>query len=73
MMFWVELSIAVWAAVSVALMNRGIKCGLYLGASCNLTVLGWWYYTGQFGFLLGDLIFTIMFSNEIYHRVISNN
>jgi len=67
----IEFSLTVWAAWSVRCINRQTKFALYQGITCNLCFISWWLYTSQYGFLIGDFIFTCMYSREIYRSVIS--
>ena len=66
MTYVIELTLTIWAAFSVRAINRGARFGLESGISCNLCFLTWWLMTGQFGFFIGDLIFSAMYSREIY-------
>ena len=66
MTYLIELTLTIWAALSVRAINRNAKWGLESGITCNLCFLTWWLMTGQFGFFIGDLIFSAMYSREIY-------
>ena len=66
MTYLTELTLTIWAALSVRAINRNTRWGLESGISCNLCFLTWWLMTGQFGFFIGDLIFSAMYSREIY-------
>ena len=66
MTYLIELTLTIWAALSVRAINRNAKWGLESGITCNICFLTWWLMTGQFGFFIGDLIFSAMYSREIY-------
>jgi len=66
MTYIIELTLTIWAALSVRAINRNTRWGLESGITCNLCFLTWWLMTGQFGFFIGDLIFSAMYSREIY-------
>ena len=66
MTYLIELTLTIWAALSVRAINRNTKWGLESGITCNICFLTWWLMTGQFGFFIGDLIFSAMYSREIY-------
>ena len=66
MTYLIELTLTIWAALSVRAINRNSKWGLESGITCNICFLTWWLMTGQFGFFIGDLIFSAMYSREIY-------
>jgi hypothetical protein len=54
-----------WAAWCVRLINRQTPWCLYISLCCNLSFINWWIYTGQYGFLAGDAMFTLMYLTEI--------
>ena len=62
----IEFALTTWAALAVRLINRQTPYCLYVGIACNLSFITWWILTAQYGFLVGDLIFTCMYSREIY-------
>ena len=67
--YLIEFTLTVWAAWSVRLINRQAKCALYSGILCNLCFLSWWVFTKQYGFLVGDFVFTAMYSRELYRSL----
>ena len=67
--YLIELGLTIWAALSVRSINRKYRYGLYSGMCCNLCFLTWWFVTDQYGFLIGDTIFTAMYSREIYNKL----
>ena len=64
----IEFALTIWAACSVRQIDQHVVWGIYSGALCNLFFLAWWLYTGQYGFLTGDLVFTLMYAERIYRR-----
>ena len=66
MTYLIELTLTIWAALSVRAINRNARYGLESGISCNLCFLTWWLMTNQLGFFVGDLIFSAMYGREIY-------
>ena len=66
MTYLIELTLTIWAAMSVRAINRNARWGLESGITCNICFLTWWVITGQIGFFVGDLIFSAMYSREIY-------
>ena len=66
MNYLLEFLLTVWGALSVRLINRRVTAGLYSGFLCNACFLTYWYTNGLYGFLVGDLIFTTMYSIEIH-------
>ena len=66
MTYIIELTLTIWAALSVRAINRNARYGLESGISCNLCFLTWWLMTNQLGFFVGDLIFSAMYGREIY-------
>ena len=66
MTYLIELTLTIWAALSVRAINRDARWGLESGITCNMCFLTWWILTSQFGFFIGDLIFSAMYSREIY-------
>jgi hypothetical protein len=69
MTYLIEFALTLWGAMSVRWINRRKRYGLYSGAICNSCFLTYWYINGQFGFLVGDFIFTTMYSVEIYREI----
>jgi len=63
--YWFTFSLTLWAAWTVKMINRKKWYGLYSGLTCNALFLHHWYTTGQYGFLTGDLIFTVAYLTEI--------
>ena len=61
----VELILTMWAAGSVRLINRRAKYGLYCGLTCNLSFITYWIINGNYGFLLGEFFFTVVYFSEI--------
>ena len=61
----IELSLTLWAAWSVRLINRQAKYGLYCGLSCNLSFIIYWIINGNYGFLVGEFFFTVVYFSEI--------
>ena len=66
MTYVIELTLTIWAALSVRAINRNARFGLESGISCNLCFLTWWLMTNQLGFFVGDLVFSAMYGREIY-------
>ena len=66
MPYLIELTLTIWAALSVRAINRNARFGLESGISCNLCFLTWWLMTNQLGFFVGDLVFSAMYGREIY-------
>ena len=66
LIYAIEFILTMWAAMSVRAINRNAKWGLESGITCNICFLTWWVMTGQIGFFVGDLIFSAMYSREIY-------
>ena len=66
MTYLIELTLTIWAALSVRAINRNARYGLESGISCNLCFLTWWLMTNQLGFFVGDLVFSAMYGREIY-------
>ena len=66
MTYLIELTLTIWAALSVRAINRSARYGLESGMACNLSFLTFWWINGNFGFFIGDLIFTMMYSREIF-------
>lgn len=64
----VQFTLTVWGAWTVRMINRQHPCGLYSGIACNLSFLTFWFTSGQFGFLFGDLIYTTIFITEILRK-----
>jgi len=62
------LFMTLWAAWTVKQINRGLWYGVYSGLVCNSCFLYHWWLTGQYGFLVGDLIFTVTYLTEIRHN-----
>ena len=61
----IELSLTLWAAWSVRLISRQTKYGLYCALSCNLSFIVYWIINGNYGFLLGEFFFTVIYFSEI--------
>ena len=61
----IELSLTLWAAWSVRLISRKTKYGLYCGLGCNLSFIVYWIINGNYGFLLGEFFFTVIYFSEI--------
>ncbi len=72
MTYLIELILTIWAALSVRAINRNARYGLESGMVCNLCFLTYWWWFGLYGFLIGDLIFTMMYSREIYLKLRGN-
>ena len=72
MTYLIELILTIWAAFSVRAINRNARYGLESGISCNLCFLTWWLMTNQLGFFIGDLVFSAMYSREIYLKLRGN-
>ena len=66
MTYLIELILTIWAALSVRAINRSARYGLESGMVCNLCFLTYWLWFGLYGFFIGDLIFTMMYSREIF-------
>ena len=66
MTYLIELILTIWAALSVRAINRNARYGLESGMVCNLCFLTYWLWFGLYGFFIGDLIFTMMYSREIF-------
>ena len=61
----IELSLTLWAALSVRLISRQAEYGLYCGLSCNLSFITYWIINGNYGFLVGEFFFTVVYFSEI--------
>ena len=72
MTYLIELTLTIWAAFSVRTINRNARYGLESGMCCNLCFLTYWWWFGLYGFLIGDLIFSFMYSREIYLKLRGN-
>jgi len=66
--YTIQLILCIWAAISVSLVARQYKYGLYIGMSSNLCFIAWWIFTQQHGFLVGDLMFTAIWLREIRRK-----
>lgn len=64
----IELALTIWAALSVKMINRQVRWGLYSGTACNMCFLTYWFISEQHGFLIGDIVFTLMYWREIWWR-----
>ena len=61
----IELTLTIWAAGTVRLISRQAKYGLYCGLSCNLSFIIYWIINGNYGFLVGEFFFTVVYFSEI--------
>ena len=61
----IELTLTIWAAGTVRLINSQAKYGLYCGLSCNLSFITYWIMNGNYGLLVGEFFFTVIYFSEI--------